>query len=111
MENAIQDPAALPSSAAVRSHGRLLLLAPGDNVAVATSDFPAGAIASLDDRKVALIDAVPMGHKVAVTPLAAAEKIVKYGCPIGSALRPIQPGEHVHTHNIKSDYLPTRQRE
>ena len=51
-----------------------------------------------------------MGHKAAVAAIAAGEKIVKYGCPIGSALRAIRVGEHVHTHNIKSDYLPTRDR-
>ena len=27
--------------------------------------------------------------------------------PIGSATRDIEPGEHVHLHNMKSDYLPT----
>jgi hypothetical protein len=91
--------------------GRLLLLAPGDNVAVATTNFPAGAIACFDGGQVKLIDAVPMGHKTAVAEIAAAEKIIKYGCPIGSSLRAIWPGEHVHTHNIKSDYLPTRARE
>jgi altronate dehydratase small subunit len=91
--------------------GRLLRLAPGDNVAVATLDFPAGAAAPFDGGQVTLVDAVPIGHKVAVAPVAAGDKIVKYGCPIGSAIRPIRKGEHVHTHNIKSDYLPTRARE
>ncbi len=110
MEHAIQDLAAPPSSRAT-PRGGLLLLAAGDNVAVATADFPAGSIALFDGREVAVVDTVPMGHKVAVAPIAAAEKIVKYGCPIGSALRPIRPGEHVHTHNIKSDYLPTRAHE
>jgi hypothetical protein len=89
----------------------LLRLAPGDNVAVATAAFPAGATVPYDGGEIALIDAVPMGHKVAVAPIAAADKIIKYGCPIGSAVRAIRPGEHVHTHNIKSDYLPTRTRE
>jgi hypothetical protein len=98
---------AAPPSSDFNRRGRLLLLAPGDNVAMATVDLPAGAIAPFDGGEVTLIDAVPMGHKVAVAAIAAAEKIVKYGCPIGSTLRPIRPGEHVHTHNIKSDYLPT----
>jgi hypothetical protein len=31
--------------------------------------------------------------------------------PIGSAVCAIALGEHVHTHNIKSDYLPTFERE
>jgi altronate hydrolase len=94
----------------VNFRGRLLRLAAADNVAVATVDFPAGAAAPLDDTEIALVDAIPLGHKAAVASIAAGEKIVKYGCPIGSALRAIRAGEHVHTHNIKSDYLPTRAR-
>jgi len=94
----------------VNFRGRLLRLAAADNVAVATVDFPAGAAAPLDDGQVTLVDAVAMGHKAAVAPIAAGERIVKYGCPIGSAVRAIRVGEHVHTHNIKSDYLPTRAR-
>jgi len=94
----------------VSFRGRLLRLAATDNVAVATVDFPAGAMAPLDDGQIALIDAVPLGHKAAVATIAAGAKIVKYGCPIGSAIRAIRVGEHVHTHNIKSDYLPTRAR-
>jgi altronate dehydratase len=94
----------------VNYRGRLLRLAVADNVAVATVDFPAGAMAPLDDGQVTLVDAVPMGHKAAVVSIATEEKIVKYGCPIGSAVCAIRVGEHVHTHNIKSDYLPTRAR-
>jgi hypothetical protein len=89
---------------------RLLRLAAADNVAVATVDFPAGAVAPWDDGQITLLDAIPMGHKAAVAPIAAAAKIIKCGCPIGSALRAIRVGEHVHIHNIKSDYLPTRAR-
>jgi altronate dehydratase small subunit len=101
----------MESSYPAAASSRLLLLAAGDNVAVATAALPARATVPFDGGEVVLIEAVPMGHKVAVAPIAAAGKIIKYGCPIGSALRPIQPGEHVHTHNIKSDYLPTRTRE
>ena len=90
--------------------GRLLRLAAADNVAVATVDFPAGAVAPLEEGQITLIDDVAMGHKVAVVAIAAETKIVKCGCPIGSAIRAIRIGEHVHTHNIKSDYLPTRAR-
>ncbi len=94
----------------VHFRGRLLRLVAADNVAVATVDFPAGAAAPLDDAEITLLDPVPMGHKAAVAAIAAGEKIVKYGCPIGSAVRAIRVGQHVHTHNIKSNYLPTRAR-
>jgi altronate dehydratase len=50
---------------------------------------------------------VPLGHKIAARAIAAGEKIIKYGVPIGSATRAIAAGEHVHTHNLRSDYLPT----
>ena len=33
--------------------------------------------------------------------------LLKYGVSIGSALRDIAAGEHVHLHNMQSDYLPT----
>ena len=39
--------------------------------------------------------------------LAPGDKIVKYGAPIGSTTCAIAAGEHVHTHNLRSDYLPT----
>jgi hypothetical protein len=33
--------------------------------------------------------------------------VIKYGVPIGSAIVEIEAGEHVHLHNMKSDYIPT----
>ncbi len=87
--------------------GRLLRLAPSDNVAVATAALQAGQPAGLDDTQVTLLDPIPLGHKVAVAAIAPGEKVVKYGCPIGSATREIRVGQHVHVHNLKSDYFPT----
>ena len=50
---------------------------------------------------------LPLGHKIARRAIAAGEKIVKYGAPIGSATVAIPAGAHVHVHNVKSDYTPT----
>jgi hypothetical protein len=55
--------------------------------------------------------ALAIWHKVAAVPIATGAKVVKYGAPIGSATRDIAAGEHVHTHNLQSDYLPTFLRE
>lgn len=66
-----------------------------------------------DDNVLTVIAAdagVPLGHKIAAQEIAEGEKIIKYGAPIGSATRPIAKGEHVHTHNVKSDYIPTFRR-
>ena len=85
----------------------VLLLAPGDNIAVATSELPAGAVRDMGGRKVTLGTRVEVGHKFAVRTIEAGSRIVKYGAPIGIATRDIQPGEYVHTHNMASAYLPT----
>jgi hypothetical protein len=48
-----------------------------------------------------------MGHKLAAKAMGPEDKVIKYGAPIGSATQPIAIGEHVHLHNLKSDYTPT----
>ncbi len=43
------------------------------------------------------------GHKYARCAIAAGEAVIKYGLPIGHATRDIAAGEHVHTHNVKTN--------
>jgi altronate dehydratase len=86
---------------------RILLLAPEDNVVVACCDLPAGTELSIDGAVVRLDREVPIGHKIARRPIAEGEKVIKYGAPIGSAREAIAKGAHVHTHNLRSDYIPT----
>ena len=87
---------------------RLLRLSLADNIAVVTATAEAGCeLCAGDGTTIRLRDRLEVGHKVAIREIAAGEKIVKFGCPIGSATRAIRSGEHVHTHNLKSDYLPT----
>jgi len=90
---------------------RLMQLAPEDNVAVAKATIPAGETILIAGRTISLSEPIPTGHKVAIVPIAAGEKVKKYGAPIGSATRDIQPGQYVHTHNLKSDYLLTYTRD
>ena len=85
----------------------VLLLAPGDNVAIATSELPAGTEREVAGRKVVLKARVDVGHKFAIKAIASGVRIFKYGAPIGVASRDIEAGEYVHTHNMTSDYLPT----
>ncbi len=89
---------------------RLLVLDPEDNVLTATASLAAGESVLVSDEPVRLSTAIPLGHKLAARNITAGEKIVKYGAPIGSATCEIPRGHHVHTHNVKSDYLPTYQR-
>ena len=43
------------------------------------------------------------GHKYAERDIKAGENIIKYGQPIGHAVADIKAGEHVHTHNMKTN--------
>ena len=43
------------------------------------------------------------GHKYARRPIKSGENVVKYGMPIGHATRDIEPGEHVHVHNLATN--------
>lgn len=43
------------------------------------------------------------GHKYALTDIKAGENVIKYGSPIGHATEDIKKGDHVHTHNVKTN--------
>ena len=43
------------------------------------------------------------GHKYAIVPIKQGENVIKYGSPIGHATIDIETGEHVHTHNVKTN--------
>ena len=43
------------------------------------------------------------GHKYALRDIKEGENIIKYGNPIGHAICDIKRGEHVHTHNVKTN--------
>jgi hypothetical protein len=85
---------------------RLLRLSPADNVLVLLGPVAAGEDLVIDGRATRMSAPLPLGHKLAARDIAAGEKILKYGVPIGSATRDIAAGEHVHTQNLRSDYLP-----
>ncbi len=56
-------------------------------------------INKLDNVDINLTD----GHKYALFDIKAGEDIIKYGNPIGHAICDIKKGEHVHTHNVKTN--------
>jgi hypothetical protein len=89
----------------------LLLLHPDDNILVARRDIAAGERVELDGESFLIPAAVELGHKVARRTLAADTRVLKYGAPIGSMNTPVARGEHVHLHNLRSDYLPSTSRD
>jgi altronate dehydratase small subunit len=86
---------------------RLMALAAEDNVCVACTRLPAGTSVLVEGMVVTLRQPIELGHKLARRPITPGQSIIKYGARIGSATAPIAPGDHVHTHNMKSDYIPT----
>jgi len=100
-------PAATPPAAFSSSGMDTIQLSPLDNVAVVVRRLPAVARIRLATGEVVLDRDLGLGHKIACRPIAGGEKVVKYGVAIGSATRAIALGEHVHLHNLQSDYLPT----
>jgi altronate dehydratase small subunit len=84
---------------------RLLVLAPGDNIAVARLEIAAGTMLQVAGKSVTLQRAMGFGHKIALREIPAGERIVKYGAPIGRATEAIPLGGYVHSHNLASDYM------
>ena len=95
----------------VSTDSRLLRLHAADNVLTVIATLEAGAQIRVGEAEIVVPARLPLGHKIAARGISEGEKIVKYGAPIGSATRAIAAGEHVHTHNLQSDYLPTFLRE
>lgn len=71
-----------------------------DNLAVAARPLEAGTTVAAAGQSVILSRAVPLGHKMALRPIACDERVIKYGQTIGFATQTIQPGDWVHTHNL-----------
>lgn len=90
---------------------KFVLLHPEDNVLVCCRPAAAGEIIAAGRQEIVLLQDLQVGHKVARQALSRGDKIVKYGVSIGSVVQDIRPGEHVHLHNLESDYHPAHTRE
>ena len=55
------------------------------------------------DNVAVMLDGELSGHKIALNDIKKGENIIKYGYPIGHATEDIKKGDHVHTHNIKTN--------
>ncbi|WP_332878691.1 UxaA family hydrolase [Massilia sp. S19_KUP03_FR1] len=85
----------------------VLLMAPADNCVIARTALARGTRILIDAAPVVLSQDIAIGHKLARVELAVGEKVLRYGAIIGSVTQPIGIGEHIHTHNLASDYIPT----
>ncbi len=72
---------------------------PGDTVAVALKPIAAGT----EFRGVIAQTDIPKGHKMAIKVMPKGSQVMKYGFSIGHATGDIQPGQWVHSHNMKTN--------
>ena len=86
----------MPSAPVIVISGR-------DNVATALRALIAGESIAVADGTLTVRDSVGSGHKIALRHITEGEPVIKYGSPIGHATCDIEPGAHVHTHNVASD--------
>jgi len=88
------------------SDRRLILLHPDDNVFVCCAFIAAGELILIEGQDIRVNEHIAVGHKVSRRRLEVGEKVLKYGVPIGSVTVAVNPADHVHLHNLASDYLP-----
>lgn len=88
---------------------QLLVHQTGDNVGVvvvedlaAESDMLCVVTSDNSDFRMSCRQAVPIGHKIALTDLKEGDTVIKYGQDIGRIVKPVGKGEHVHTQNLKT---------
>lgn len=73
-----------------------------DNVLVAIKEIAKGEKISIDNKEILVSEVVPAGHKMTISPIQKGEEVIKYGSCIGTAREDLQPGQWVHTHNVKT---------
>jgi altronate hydrolase len=74
-----------------------LLLHPADDVVIAKRSLAKGTRVG---GEVELRQDISAGHKIALRAAAPGHPVRRYGQIIGFATAPIEPGDHVHTHNL-----------
>lgn len=87
-----------------------ILLHPADNILVCVAHIRSGDNILIDEQMVCAQKDIDVGHKLARRSLTVGEKVYRYGAPIGSMTQAAAVGEHVHMHNMQSDYIPSHTR-
>jgi altronate hydrolase len=89
----------------------IVQLRPTDNVCVAARPLAKGQRVQTSGGSIEIAEPIPMGHKVACSPISRGSAVKKYGQQIGVATEAIGAGSWVHSHNLSlgqldCDYAP-----
>ncbi|HEX2982815.1 MAG TPA: UxaA family hydrolase, partial [Ignavibacteriales bacterium] len=82
---------------------KYIIIHPDDNAAVALEDLSQGEMFEVRGKRITLANDVRRGHKFAIAPIKANQNVIKYGYEIGHAVNDIEPGEWIHSHNLKTN--------
>ena len=89
----------------------VILLHADDNVVVCRRTVAVGERITIEGSEDIIARSnVEIGHKLARFALPRFSKVIKYGAPIGSMTETAEPGDWVHLHNMKSDYMSAHTR-
>jgi len=86
-------------------------LHPHDNVMVCIKPLNQGERILVNGSEIELKKRIHVGHKLCAVTIEMGDKVIKHGVNIGSAISKISVGDHVHNHNMKSDYINSNTRE
>ena len=78
-----------------------LRLNPNDDVVIAARPLQIGT--RIEAENVVCTDQIPPAHKLAVRSIKKGQPVKRYNQIIGFATKDIEPGQHVHTHNLQFD--------
>ncbi|TCQ08043.1 UxaA family hydrolase [Serpentinicella alkaliphila] len=74
-----------------------------DNTLIALKELKQGTVLIDSGKEIELLENIKPGHKIATVDIYQGENIIKYGYPIGHAVKNIEKGRWIHTHNIKTN--------
>ena len=77
----------------------VLRLNPSDPLVIATRNLGPGEDVGFGG--VVALEPIGRGHKLAIQPIRAGQPVRKLGQIIGAATSDIQPGQHIHVHNLE----------
>jgi len=84
---------------------KIIILNKRDNVATVLEDLPKNLTIKIKkyNLELKLQENIPFGHKFAIKDIKNGNPIIKYGEIIGTSVKDINKGKHVHTHNMESN--------
>ena len=77
----------------------VIILNPADDVGVARQKIGKGEATGY--RELVAKDLIGRGHKVALKAIKSGQEVHKFGQVIGVATADIEPGQHIHLHNLQ----------